>query len=117
MIIQKHQKKSDLREALEVHFRKMPDAPLQGAISSPDIEKKLAEFDLVDAAAIKQQKSYRRFGRFALWAMLTGALIGALVLLPIERWIDGRPRKAIEAFQGLALILTFIAIWWIGLRK
>jgi hypothetical protein len=48
---------------------------------------------------------------------LTGALVGALALLPVDRFIDGNPREAIGAIQGLALILTFLAIWWIGLRK
>jgi hypothetical protein len=118
MIARDRRKKSDLRQALDRHLRKLPaDAPLHNIVSGPEIEDKLAAFDRADAIAIKRRRSYRRFGRFALWAMMTGATIGALVLLPIENWISGRPRKLIEALQAFALILTFIAVVWIRLRQ
>jgi hypothetical protein len=110
--------KSDLRQALDKHLRDLPaDALLLRVIASPGIEEKLAAFDRADAIAIRKRKSYRRFGAFALWAMMTGAIIGALVLLPIEFWSKGWPRRMIEAVQALALVLTFLAVMWIGVRQ
>jgi hypothetical protein len=111
-------KKSDLRQALDLHLRKVPaDAPLRTLLASPEIEDKLREFDAADATAIKEQRSYRRLGRFALRAMMVGALIGALALLPLDKWIIGLPRRAIEVVQALALVATFIAVMWSGWRQ
>lgn len=108
---------SDLRQALDLFLRKPEAEPLQAVVSSSEIEGKVAQFDQLDATAIKKQRAYRRLGRFALWTMMVGAIVGALMLLPIEQWIDGRPRKLIEGFHALALILTFVAILWIGWRQ
>jgi hypothetical protein len=109
---------SDLRQALDQHLQKLPaDAPLRRVIAAPDIQGKLSAFDRADALAIQEQASYRRVGRLALWAMMAGAVVGALVLLPIEFWSAGLPRRMIETAQALALILTFLAILWISLRK
>ena len=78
-------KQSDLRQALDAHLRGLPaDAPLRNVIARPEIEATLVEFDSADVLAIKKQRSYRRLGRVALWAMMIGAIIGALVLLPID---------------------------------
>lgn len=118
MIARARKKQSDIRDAIDAHLDKLPErALLRDVVASRDIEERLARFDQADTTALKEQKSYRRFGRLALWAMMTGTIIGALLLLPTERWIDGRPRKITEALQALALILTFIAVIWIALRQ
>ncbi len=110
--------RSDLRQALDLHLGKLPaDAPLRALLTLPEIEHKLSEFDAADAIAIEEQRSYRRLGRFALRAMMVGALIGALALLPLDRWIDGWLRRAIELVQALALIVTFVAVMWSGWRQ
>jgi hypothetical protein len=109
---------SDLRQALQLHLAKLaPDAPVRGAIAAPDVEDRIAKFDAADAIALREQSAYRRLGRFGLWAMLTGAIAGALVLLPLETMVPSRTRYAIEALQGVALIVTFVAIGWISVRK
>lgn len=117
MLTRRSKSKSDLRQALDAYLNKPEGEPLRSIVAAREIEERLAEFDRADAIAIRKQRSYRRLGRFALWAMMTGAVVGALVLLPIDQWIAGRPRKIIEALQALALILTFIAIFWIGIRQ
>jgi hypothetical protein len=42
-------------------------------------------------------------------------VIGAVALLPIR--FDGLLRAALEAIQGLAMILTFVAVIWMGWHK
>src|SRR5262245_4872554 len=75
---------SDLRLALDLHLRGKPgDAPLRALIAEPAVEEKLAAFDAADAIAVREQRAYRRVGRFSLWCMLVGALAGAFVLLPL----------------------------------
>lgn len=108
---------SDLRQALALHLRGKPaDAPVRALIAAPAVEHKLAAFDAADAVAVKQQRAYRRVGRFSLWCMLIGALAGALVLLPLGAWIDGGPRKVIAAMQALALLFTVLTMIWISWR-
>jgi hypothetical protein len=115
MIAVPQDKQSDLRDALDNHFRKFATSPLREVIASPDIQGRLAKFDAADAAALAEQRSYRRFGRFALWAMMVGTLLGAFALLPIR--LDDRPRLVLQVLQGLAMILMVGALVWIGLRK
>jgi len=111
-------RQSDLRQALDAHLRGLPaDAPLRNVIARPEIEATLVEFDSADVLAVKTQRSYRRLGRVALWAMMIGAIVGALVLLPIDPWLAGWRRRAIEGLQALALVLTFAAVAWIALRQ
>jgi hypothetical protein len=109
---------SDLRQALDMHLRGKPeDAPVRALFAAPAVVGKLAAFDAADAIAIKEQRAYRRAGRFSLWCMLIGALVGAMALLPLGAWIDGLPRKAIAALQALALVLTVLAMIWISWRR
>jgi F0F1-type ATP synthase assembly protein I len=86
-------------------------------LASPDIKARLAHFDWTDAIAIKERKSYRRFRLLGLWATMTGTIVGALVLLPLDELIDGWPRWTIQGLQTLALILAFIAAVFIVLRQ
>ena len=76
---------------------KPEDAPVRALLATPAVEGKLAAFDAADAVAIREQRAYRRVGRFSLWCMLIGALVGAIALLPLGAWIDGLPRKVIAA--------------------
>ena len=116
MSTQNRRQQSDLRQALDLHLDKLPaTAPLRTVMATPDIEDRLARFDGADKIAIREQKSYRRFGRFALWATMIGAVVGALLLLPID--LSDRPRKIVEALHALAMILTFVAIFWLSVRK
>jgi hypothetical protein len=108
-------KPSDLRQAIDLHFKRYPDSLLQAAIATPNIQTMLADFDKADQTALHEQRSYRRFGRFALWAMLIGTIIGAVALLPIT--IYGGLRSLLEAIQGLAMISTFVAVIWIWFRR
>jgi hypothetical protein len=112
---QDRSRRSDLRQALDQHLGGSPGTPLRTVIRSPDIESRLVRFDAADQVAIKEQGSYRSFGRFALWATMIGTVVGALLLLPIDlaEW----PRRIVEALHALAMILTFIAVFWISLRK
>jgi hypothetical protein len=88
---------SDLRQALDLHVRRLAaDAPIRALLAA---------------------RAYRRLGRFALWCMTIGALVGAFALLPLDRWIGDLPRKAIGALQALALVLTVLALAWSNWRR
>jgi hypothetical protein len=106
---------SDLRQALDVYFKNISDSPLRAVVASKDMEKRLASFDEADATALAEQRSYRRAGRFALWTMLLSAVIGAVALLPVR--VESLHRAVLEAIQGLAMVLTFVAVIWIGWHK
>jgi hypothetical protein len=104
---------SDLRQALDMHLRDKPaDAPVRALLAAPAVTEKLTEFGAADADAIRQQRAYRRLGRFALWCTTVGALLGALALLPLDRWMDGAPRKGTAALQALTLVLAVLAVVW-----
>jgi len=106
---------SDLRDALRLHLERLPEtAPVRGLVASDPIEKLIARFDAADATAVKEQGNYRRSGRLVLWATMAGTVVGALALLPIDRWITGRPQLVIQAVQAVALTLSLLATWWIG---
>ena len=109
---------SDLRAALRLHLGKLPEnAPLRGVIASDPIQKLVDLFDKADATAIKEQRTYRRLGRMALWATMAGTVVGALVLLPIDRWTTGWPRLVIQGLQAVALTLSLVATLWVGWRQ
>ena len=109
---------SDLRDALRAHLAKLPEnAPLGRVIASDPIQKLVDLFDKADATALKEQRTYRRLGRMALWATMAGTVVGALVLLPIDRWTTGWPRLAIQGLQAVALTLSLVATLWVGWRQ
>lgn len=111
-------KGSDLRRAIEAHLQKVPaDSLIHSVLASADIKTRIAQFDWADANALREQRSYRRFRILSLWAAMAGAVVGAVFLLPIERWITGWPRLVIQLLQALALILAFIATVWVGMRQ
>jgi Protein of unknown function (DUF4231) len=109
---------SDLRLALDLHLRGKPeDAPIRSILALPDIKARLANFDWADRTAIKEQRSYRRFRLLGLRATMTGTVVGALVLLPLDDLIQGWPRWVIQGAQTLALAAAFAATVFIGVRQ
>lgn len=109
---------SDLHDALRLHLGKVPEhAPLRGLIASDPIQKLVDLFDKADATAIREQRTYRRFGRLALWSTMAGTVVGALVLLPIDYWTTGWPRLVIQGVQAVALTLSLVATLWVGWRQ
>src|SRR5262249_9964033 len=118
MMAQVVSRQSDLRQALQLHLNKLPaDAPIRSVVTSEPIQKLLKSFDKADAEAIGEQRTYRRFGRLALWATMAGTVVGALVLLPIDQWATGWPRLVIQGAQAVALMLSLIATLWVGWRQ
>jgi hypothetical protein len=110
--------RSDLRLAIERFIEALaPDAPLRGVVALAAVENLLQAFDAADAVAMEKQLSYRRAGRVALWSTMIGAVVGAIVLLPLDTWLAGWPRNVIEGVQTIALLLTFVALMWLGWRK
>ncbi len=109
-------KVSDLDQALDLHLRKLPaDAPIREVISAPEVTELLGSFRDADTTALKEQKSYRRYGRLALWTTMAATVIGAVVLLPIP--FEGWSRLTIQVLQALALTLSFIATVWVSWRQ
>ena len=103
-------------QALDLHLRKLPaDAPIREVISAPEVTELLGSFRDADTTALKEQKSYRRYGRLALWTTMAATVIGAVVLLPIP--FEGWSRLTIQVLQALALTLSFIATVWVSWRQ
>lgn len=106
------------REAIDCYVAGLPEeAPLRDIVTSEAVQAKLAEFEAADDEAVKHQNHYRISGRTALWATTASTLIGAVLLLPIEKWLPAVPRGIAGLLQTLALIITFVAIRWISNRK
>jgi hypothetical protein len=109
--------KSDLRQAIDSFLATMPpDAPIRAVITSDAIDKELAEFDRADKIALRKQRSYRRAGSLAVSAALAGAIVWAILLLPIENWLPEWWLYVISAMRFVSLVLTFLAIGWIWAR-
>jgi hypothetical protein len=108
---------SDLRQAFDAFLATMPpDAQIRAVIASDAIEREFAAFDQADEAALREQKSYRRAGGLALSAGFVGAVVWAILLLPIERWLPEWSLHVMSALRFISLVLTFLAIWWINAR-
>src|SRR5690349_15252973 len=87
-MFRRHHEKSDLRQAFDAFLATMPpEAPIRAVIDSDVIEKELVEFDRADEIALRKQRSYRRAGGLAVSAGLVGAIVWAILLLPIENWL------------------------------
>lgn len=86
------------------------DAPIRAIIASEAVQKTLAAFETADEDALAAQARYRCWGRRGLRATTLGIIIGALLLLPLDQWLDGTPRLVVGGLQTLALVITFAAI-------
>lgn len=110
--------KSHLRQALEGFLGTVPpNAPIRRAFDSREIENQIAAFDAADSLALSKQRTYRRLGRLALRSATIGVLTGSLVLLPLDYWIDGWPRRMIEAIQAIAVLVSVATVICIALAK
>jgi hypothetical protein len=109
MVAWTDKRRSDLRQALDLHFTQFPDSPMRAIIAAPDIQDRIVRFDEADAAALKSQRSYLSVGRAALWATMLGTVIGAIALLPIEELMEGWQRNVIGGLQAVALLCGFLA--------
>lgn len=106
------------RAAIEKHLATLSEtAPIRAIAHGSDVEAKLAAFEAADERALMEQGRYRWWGRLALRATTFGTLVGALLLLPIDVWIDGLPRSVIGSLQTLALIVTICAVLLINWLK
>ncbi|MFZ1102980.1 MAG: DUF4231 domain-containing protein [Hyphomicrobiaceae bacterium] len=84
---------------------------------SADIQSRLDQFDWLDAIALKERNSYRRFRLLALWATMVATIVGALSLLPIEDKLQPWQRSTIQVLQALAVTLSFAATIWVSMRQ
>jgi hypothetical protein len=109
---------SDLHQALQLHLSKLgKEPPLLSIVEAPDVQRLLSAFRQADSTALKEQKSYRRYGRLALWTTMAATVIGAVALLPIGDGIHGWAKIAVQVAQALALTLSFIATVWVSWRQ
>lgn len=111
-------KPSDLRQAMDEYLKEVPaDAPIRRVVASQPIEKHLAAFDAADAIAIGKQSRYWQAGKVARLAGLLGVLIVPLELLPVEHWLPSWAPIVVNLLRGITLVLTFVAIILLGLRR
>jgi hypothetical protein len=112
-------KPSDLRQAVGLYLGTVPaGAPIHGVLASLPIEKQLQDFDAADRTAMLQQRRYWRAGRVARLAAVLGLLVVPVdVLLPLQAWLPAWALLAVQVLRGLALVLTFIAVILLGVRR
>ena len=78
----------------------------------------IGHFRAADARAIAAQSRYKRIGRLGLYAATVAAVIGALFLLPIEPWLQGREaRRLLRCVQVLGLVVAFLASRYLVVAK
>jgi hypothetical protein len=92
-------------------------APLRAAVAAGGVWPAVDAFEAADKAAVAAQGRYRRAARLALRATTFGTLAGALLLLPLDQFLNGAPKYAIGALQTVSLICTLGAVWWLGRRR
>ena len=116
-MFRRRRQSSDLRQALDQFLGTVPqDAPIRKVISSKPIEEELKAFDQADDVALRKQASYRRGGRFALWAGVIAAVVWAILLFPMEGLVSEPLLQGMGALRFFFLILMFLAIWWVSAR-
>jgi hypothetical protein len=111
-------KKSDLEQAVWMYLQTVPaEAPIRKVLASAEIRQQLAAFDRADHTALRQQRRYWQAGWLARLAALLGVLLVPIELLPLERWLPPWSPMAVNGLRGLTLLLTFVAIILLGLRR
>jgi hypothetical protein len=109
---------SDLRKAIDAHVDGLSqEAPIRVVLGSDEIQSRIVQFDWADAIALKEQRSYRGFRLLALWATMVATFVGAFTLLPLQEGLAPWQRSLIQVLQAVAVILSFIATIWVGVRQ
>ena len=110
--------RSDLRKAFDNYLKQVPaDDPIRGVLTSGEIEGLLDKFDRSDWIAIRKQASFRRASHLALWAGFIGAVVSALGLLPLERWLPGLSPDVVNVLKMASTLLMSLAIMWLSFRQ
>lgn len=96
------------RAVIDDHLARLDaNAPIRAIVSAPQVQQRLAEFEAADACALAEQARFRKWARRGLRATTFGVLVGALILLPLDAFFAGTPRRVIGALQTTALLVTF----------
>lgn len=105
---------TDWRLRPDEHARSLPAAAgaLKRVLERPEIDRIMREYMENDAAAGIAQARYKRIGRLGLYAATAATLVGAIFLLPIERWL-APVRPFVSVIQVGALIAAYFASRWL----
>ncbi|MFA5899353.1 MAG: hypothetical protein WC829_09605 [Hyphomicrobium sp.] len=93
------------------HAEELPPeaGPLKRVLEHDAITQIMGEFSVGDAKAVAARARYQRIGRLSLYAATLATVIGALFLLPIEAWLNGRMAAIASMLQVLSLVVAFLA--------
>jgi hypothetical protein len=110
---------SDWQLRPDDHARKLPSeaGALKRVLERADLTQIIEGFRHADKAAVIAQMRYKRIGRLGLYAATLATLIGALFLMPLERWITGAPAGIASAAQMLGLAVAFFASRLLAVTK
>lgn len=105
------------RAAIDRFVASLPaTAPLRPITASAAVADALVRYEIADARAEAAQSRYRGWAQNGLRATTFGVIVGALLLLPLDKAVEGLPRLIIGGLQTLALIVTFgatlVVSWW-----
>jgi hypothetical protein len=103
----------------EQHATSLPSeaGALKRLLEQAEFQQIMSRFRAADAAAVAAQTRYKRIGRTGLYAGTLATLLGALFLLPVEPWLDGRPSSIVSVLQTACLIIAFIASRTLAVSK
>ena len=93
--------------------------PLRAIVAGPEVQRELADYAAADEHALKEQASYRFWGRLRLLATTLGVVVGAVLLLPLEIFVPGDARVGLgkvlghlkSVFPSIAFIAIVLAHW------
>jgi hypothetical protein len=107
--------RSDQRNVLETHAKGSP--VLAAWLAQSETIGALDRFDAAEDKAARRQKRYIATARRATIFSTVGAVMAAVVLLPLERLLGHQPPSWLGLVQLLFVAMAFVSIWRIGLRK
>jgi hypothetical protein len=107
--------RSDQRVKIENHIATLTsETPLPTLTASQAFADRLTAYETANAAAIKAQNRYKRWGGVALSLATIATLIAAFTLIPISTLIGPEADRWISGAQAIANVVSLGIVWWLG---
>jgi hypothetical protein len=101
---------SDWKLAPETHAERLPEqaGPLRRILQQPTLRTIIDEFEIADSEAVEAQRRYKRVARLRLYTGIAATMIGAVFLVPFEKWL-GQSVSIAAAIQYTCLTVSVLA--------
>lgn len=106
------------RTAIDAYLATLPaTAPLRQLLASQAFALRRDDYEAANAAAVRAQNRYKRWGSFALRLATLSTLIAALTLLPASESLGTDTQSVISGLQAAANIVALVVAWMLGRKK